>query len=428
MKKVLICSYCFPPLHLMGSVRVYNFAKYLSLYGNDVTVISAHYENNIIQNELFNNIQVKDERINIPNKKDSEPINSRKIVRIFFLRFKIWNFLRYLKHLYFELKWSINVIKAIKSNLSKNSFDIIISSYGPISSIFLGYYIKRMSYASYWICDLRDMVLTSTIPKLANYLNYIITTVMFKYVNRFTVVSEGQKLSFVNQNKFIDYNKIDVVYNGFSKSKYNCAHNDKIENTFIISYTGDLYGGKRNISVLFNIISELINENKIDIQKFRFIYAGHGFDILENQIHDKKLLEIGIIMNMGFVSRDKAIEVQNNSDLLVLSTWNTHKEQGIITGKFFDYLNSRKNVIAIINGDLPNSELSQLISNLDIGISYDDFSDKNHYFTLKKYILEKYSQKISIGSIPFEGKDELISSFEYINIVQKFNNILLTHN
>ena len=51
----------------------------------------------------------------------------------------------------------------------KNTFDIVISSFGPIGSYLLGYFVSKSKIARYWISDMRDPMPNIRLSILAQY-------------------------------------------------------------------------------------------------------------------------------------------------------------------------------------------------------------------------------------------------------------------
>ena len=65
-----------------------------------------------------------------------------------------------------DIFWFWNAYKALPKICKSKDFDIVISSYGPLSSFLLGFCVKRKRYATYWISDMRDMIVSTITPKV----------------------------------------------------------------------------------------------------------------------------------------------------------------------------------------------------------------------------------------------------------------------
>jgi hypothetical protein len=442
--KVLICSKLFYPSNSIGAVRPSNFAKYLAELGHNVVVVTEErfathdYKLNGVDIIRVSNssrvqklIQINQLRIdkrakaketsefnNVTNKKRASQLKILESLKKF-----LTNSGSLLFMLFIEFDWYFSSLKVVKKKYKKEHFDIVISSYGPISSLLLGYHISKLGLANYWISDFRDNMINEEYPFWLNLIYGSIEKRIIKTANAITFISNGQKDMFLNNNKkqLLKEDKVFVVYNGYE--------NDFISNPGIkddkvlrITYTGQLYAGKRDLGLLFHVINDLIDENLIDKNKIEFLYAGQSSEDLISQMVPYKNIKY-IYKNYGFVDRAKALVIQNKSDLLVVLSWNTKSEQGILTGKFLEYLQAYKPIIALTTGDLPNGELTEMVMNLDLGIACEYIAREKDYNRLKEYIVLQY-RNIKNGSHPIFTPDlETIKTFHYRYITHKLNDI-----
>jgi hypothetical protein len=190
------------------------------------------------------------------------------------------------------------------------------------------------------------------------------------------------------------------------------------------TYTGQLYLNKSDFSMLFSVLDELIKEGKIDHRHIKIKYAGQSSEYLNYQIRNYKNIK-DICENFGYVSKEKSLELQKQSDILLVFAWNTFEEQGVLTGKFIEYLPNGKPIISLTSGDKPNGELTQMVSNMDLGIAceYCNYDiDKNR---LKDYILKQYTLKLNENILFYNGNIEKIKNFHYEKISYKLLNLIL---
>ena len=433
--KILICSYYFAPNKTIGAVRPTMLAKYLARLDHEVTIISV--SDGLVNNDACNNYNIH----RIPDKESffrlASPLNTirRKISNkrnrgdksSSSGQHKTLNTNTFRRNISLMCQlvdgwiWAKSANNYVKSIYSLYYFDIVISSFGPINSLFLGYLVKRKRLAKYWINDLRDMLCSCTMSSTINGIYHILEHKMFPYSDVFTVTSKGLKKILLNRNSYLLNNNVYVVYNGYDDEINDTVLKFPSKQKLILSYTGDLYEGVRDLSLLFNVITELAQEKKISIDNILFIYAGGSSAFLEKQITNNKVFEI--IEDRGKVSRMEAYNIQAASDILVLATWNTEEEQGILTGKFFEYLQKGKNIVAIVNGDKPDSEITEMVIDLNVGLSCENARYKDDYIKLKQYIHQLYIEKMKRGSLSYYGNSEMISKFKYVNIVKRFEQI-----
>jgi hypothetical protein len=237
-----------------------------------------------------------------------------------------------------------------------------------------------------------------------------------------TLISEGQSNMFkksVGIEKFAG-NKINVIHNGYEdRIKVNRITNKT--GILNITYTGALYEGKRDISMLFEAITHLKSENKVDYSRLRIHYAGPSS---AEFIHLADSYAItGNIIDHGHVTRQESLNLQWESDILVVLSWNSKKEQGILTGKFMEYLQSSKPLIALTCGNLPGAELTGMVERLKLGIGCEYLNKDVDIIRLKEFLFKHYTSIIHGESVHFEPDSTGIEEFHYPVIFKKFENI-----
>lgn len=264
-----------------------------------------------------------------------------------------------------------NVVKYIKNNINliDSSVIVLITSYPPVICNKVGIKLKeKFGSKIFWVADYRDLMEDNP------YLN-IETPSKFKKINTLTLqnadlittVSEGLKSFLIKQacrHKIEIYKKITVIYNGFGYLKENSSlsyyYNKSNSNKIKIVYTGALYGGRHNIEPLFRAISRIEEDMR---QKFKIFYAG-----LEENIFLKgaKKFELSyIVESLGFVKKSEALNLQENASILLLIKSN-EDDEGILTGKFFEYLRLRKPILVLGDKDKEFNVLAKKIGGIKI--------------------------------------------------------------
>lgn len=441
---IVICSKLFFPQNAIGAVRVTNFAKYLSELGHNITVLTATgggfsgKENEIfdfgvrverisqskIASKLIGRVENAVQAANLsisypPSINNKKRVQLPKIYLVFKeLRLQIYN-------LYLEFDWYYQTRKAIKKGIINNKQDIVISSFGPLGSYLIARYIKKIKLADFWISDLRDNMQTEDYPEVINWLFSYFEKDMLKKADAISVVSAGQLnmlYKAVGEKRFKDKN-VNVITNGYENEVFLAAQSDH-SNILKLIYTGALYNGKRDMSLLFDAIKELINERRIDPAKIQLHYAGSSSRTLVKQASDFAVQQI--IKDHGYLSRVESIKLQQSGDALIVVTWNTKEEQGILSGKFFEYLQTFKPIIAITSGNLPDAELTELVKELNVGVGCEYVKGNKDLILLKDYLLSLYNDKINGKRIQFEPNIEKIQLYHYRNIVRQLEKICIT--
>jgi hypothetical protein len=232
-----------------------------------------------------------------------------------------------------------------------------------------------------------------------------------KYADLITFVSIGQKFMFLRNNNVKNKNiGAHVLYNGYEN--YIVEENIFEEGILNLVYTGQLYQNKSDFSMLFSVIDELISENKIDNRYLKIKYAGQSSGYFNHQVDEYKNAK-NICECYGYVSKEKSLELQRYADILLVFAWNSTEEQGILTGKFIEYLSNNKPIISFTSGNKPNGELSQMVYNMNLGLACEYCNYELDRKRLRDYILKQYNVKINGQIIQSNACLEQIKEFHY---------------
>ena len=212
---------------------------------------------------------------------------------------------------------------------------------------------------------------------------------------------------------------VHVVENGYAPAPIEAtAPRDQV---LRIGYTGQLYDGMRDMSSLFRAISDLQAERgeKLPLE---IHYAGNSVDELMSQVGRYGMEEY--IVNHGLVSKKESTAIQEFSDILCVLSWNTEKEQGVLTGKFPEYLRMKKPILAIITGELANAELTERVRKMKVGFAYEQINEDKEFGELKKWLSEALAFKERGESLPFFASDEDVERFSYPSLIARLDAIL----
>ncbi len=451
MKKILIISYLFAPNNSIGSIRPTKLAKYFNKNGHYVDVVTADL--NLNYNEYFaNDLNYVNKLWAVNIKKSSKPfkeINFRngitkneinkneyekkklgankkinKIISWFGDRSKIVIFIkssyRSLQSIKSSRIFVKNFMELINSKgFDNNEYDTVISTYGPIHSIQCGRLFKRHSSKVNWVCEFRDPLIIEDTSSIVKPYLFFAQNAACKQADALIAVSKGY-LKRINRGRYTD--KFNVIYNGFDEDDYFYSEDLINDDKFTLTYVGSLYDGKRDISTVFKALRELIDENDIEIENICFNYAGRDIKFLLPQVENYNLSSI--IVSHGMLNRIDCLKLQLASRFLVLSTWNTKKDYGVVPGKFLEYMLINKPVISLVDGNLPNSEIRAIMDEANLGVTY-EAACKDYDFLILKAYLKKEISRYKEGLIPnFNPNKDVIAKFDYRNIISEFEKLL----
>ena len=437
MKKILIVAEYFAPINAIPSIRVTKLAKYLKLHGYFVGVVSRKQRvNEISDPTLLDDLKYVDEHISVSesvfansisysykskNKSNIKPTSVNKISLLTKIINKInstimHTFKIYYKTLYYLTKSYSKRAEIFIKELCMH-YDVIISSYGPFSAIHLGYVAKCNNSEIFWIADFRDpLIIDWSFQGNQSHYN-LLKNKIIKKADFITGVSDACVEEFKSTFK----DNIKVIYNGYDRDDIKdieIKHNNK----YSLSYAGGLYNGKRDLSIIFKAISELIKEEKIDKDYIEVNYLGNDGFIFLQQADNYHILDI--CKSFGKVNRKESLQIQLNSHILLLASWNSSGDTGVITGKFIEYMMINKPIICTITGNLPNSKLKEMIGAANNGVVWEQANNELDYPIVKKYIHEQYKRFINGLSMEFNPNISYIEQYDYSNITSMFIKII----
>ncbi|RKJ37478.1 hypothetical protein D7X25_31795, partial [bacterium 1XD42-8] len=418
-RKILIVSPYFAPENSVASIRFTKLAKYLTRRGHSVTVLCADMTENYLKDELLERDLKEIGRVirirlpflyyvplRYPSQKslNEEVKTSRKKDILYKVAGKCFSYVRTEKT---SLWWAtiidrISVFQYIKilHKMKVPYFDWVITTYHPMSAHFVGYYMKKKKWCKTWMADYRD-VISAFVPyeKLP-----FVTRRWNKKVqiaaDVITVVSKGQKKqlfkeSYAFKNKI--HSKVHVLSNGYDPEDYAKGERKADKNMLSFCYFGSLYGIENEYNndpyLFFKALSELSEENVIKKEKIRFVYGGKSWKRLKEIAERYGMGEC--VINLGFLTRKKVIEIQLECDIFLLFIWNGEERQGVLTGKLYDAMLLKKNVLAIVNGQKADSEMKERIEGCRLGFCCEE-AVKEDFNKMKQWIKSQYEEKINI--------------------------------
>ncbi|MGA8854865.1 MAG: glycosyltransferase family 4 protein [Christiangramia sp.] len=395
MKKVLIITYYWPPAGGPGVQRWLKFVKYLREFQVEPVVYvpenpSYPITDKSFEKEIPEGIKVLKKRIFEPysiagifSKKDTETISSG-IIQKEKNQSALQKALLYIRGNYFipdaRKCWVKPSVKFLQKEIEGGDYHAIITTGPPHSLHLIGLNLKKKLNIK-WIADFRDPW---------TQIGYHDKLKLNKSSRKKHIELEGEVLnsadhiittSFTTKEEFLAKTSkpISVITNGFDTEISQEASKRK---KFEIAHIGSLLSG-RNPEILWKAIQDLTKENAEFRDKFELRLAGKVSEEVLESIEAHDLNEF--LQNDGYVSHSRAIQIQRESSVLLLLEIDSEETKGIIPGKLFEYLASKKPILAIGPEDW---DAEKIISETNSGrvFTYSDID------AVKKYILELFEK------------------------------------
>ena len=419
-KKVLIISYYWPPAGGPGVQRWMKFVKYLPEYNiKPVLYIPENPNYPIYDYSLNDEVSEKLEIIKNPITEISNIISNSKSLNLirsgnipnpkeqslfqrllFFIRGNL--FIPDMKIL-----WKNKSIDFIENYLSKTKIDVVITTGPPHSLHLIGYELKKRLNIK-WISDFRDPWVN------LNYLNrfHLLPSVKRRHkklrdkvlINSNSVIVTSEKLK--KLYKEIAPN-IFKITNGYDY-EYSTVN---IDSKFSISHIGSLYP-ERNPKYLWDIIDEICINNEEFRSNLQINFIGNTSEKVIKYLSNKTFKSC--VKFFDYVDYKRAIEFMCSSQILLMVEVNDNDSSYAIPGKLFDYLNSKRPIIAI---GPDRSEVNQILYDTNAG----KFFNYNESINLKLHIENLYNQ-YEMGSISYDAKN--ISIYRRKNLTEELSKII----
>ena len=434
--KILIITTYFAPDTAMGGKRPYTFAKYLAQFGHDVTVVRSgeilatidpalefeKYGIKVISYLGEDSPAEKFRRGEITNK-DIKRAQSR----ISFIPVKIRKKISNAYHQIFkgyeyskECKAAENYLEKMKGTLDSlkdEHFDVVFSTYGRLENIYGGEYAKRVLGCP-WINDLRDRVTHDRDP-IAHRMQLKTEQDYFLKSDACVAVS-GSHCDDLRE-RYPSLN-VNLIYNG-----YECDFEDTVEpvakeNRLTLCYTGSMYTGALDLSLLFKAFAVLESKGTINLDNITFAYAGGEFEYLQAQAAKHGVDRI--LVNKGFLSRADVRQLQCSSDIYVVSARNIQHYLDEIPGKIYEGISAGRPILTVVNGTTTGGELKQLQDKYHYGYCYEQGGGHEAFEELCRYLAKAYKSSTKEALLAFDQPEELVEDFKYPNLTRKLESIM----
>ncbi|MEG1676711.1 MAG: hypothetical protein RR379_03515 [Clostridia bacterium] len=409
-KRVLLISYYFAPQNTIGAVRPTKFAKYLTKMGYEVTVICGVGMNGAQDPTLKRDLAelsdvhavsewnplrayqarknrkaalAKEAKAKQPAAmaegaaKQAEPPASKGFVH------RLANGL----YLFACVLSDKSFGRRVKRELRKLSgtYDVVFSSYAPISVHRAARAAKKSGLAKRWIADFRDEVNMSFGWQEGVRRRFM--KMLRKDADLLCAVSDGV----LNMMHLQDVGR--VLSNGFDREDLRdvlVLPADKPPLLRIV-YCGQFRMGRRNvenrdIKPFFSALRTLIEQGMCKAEELSLLYAGD-----EGEVFTAYASAFGLearVMDFGRVSREQSLALQKSADILLMASLNVAGQTGILTGKLFEYMMMEKPIVCCMAGDLAGSELKQVLEATGLGICCEQAGGEAEQQALYQYLRE----------------------------------------
>ncbi len=425
IRLLILCRYYLPE-NQIGAVRSSKISKYLAKTNNyKITVVTAKpYGIDAPEHEITEDgIEI----YRVDSGKIASLLHFKKSGQGAAVASSIGNSQKVsLKHRLISTVFSMRMELEKKSQLKNaqkllkkmhGQFDVVFSTYNTEFGHLLGLWYKKHNREIPWIADFRDSVwLTNSTEKRIKYAKKFASDVAAN-CDYITAVTEG--ILKTHESDF-GTRKREVLYNGYDSD--DITPREPISDGVLrMTYAGDLYSGQRDLTPVFKALDNLGKQGRIDLSKVLVIYAGTAGGVFEHQIKPYPDIKYE---NKGFIPRADAMRIQQESNILLLSSWCHKNDKYTLTGKFFEHLGVARPILCTVAGEESGSILKTMINENSLGYCYENATDEVDFEQLCMYLEKQYNAFVQNGKCIFAPDETLVKQFEYKNIASRTDEII----
>jgi len=427
-KKILIITYYWPPAGGPGVQRWLKFAKYLPEFGwkpiiytpenpsypllDESLMKDVPKDLEIVRTKIWEPYQLA-EKLNKNNKKFKAGQFDVGKNQSWKSKLSIW-----VRGNFFipdaRVFWVKPSSEFLEKYLKENNIETIVTSGPPHSMHLIGLNLKKIMPNLKWIADFRDpwteisyykhLKLTNRSDKKHRFLE----SEVFKNadITLATSYTDAENFRKNGANAF-------CITNGFDESDSNteALQLSKPPTQFTLSYIGVLEQ-LRNPENLWKALDNLVKTNSDFAGNFSLKFVGRIDDKVLETIENSSLKNH--ILNLGYVSHDKAVDEMSKSSLLLITNFPNNSSKGIIPGKIFEYLATGKQIISF---GPEKADVSKILDETKAGKHF-VYSDSKE---IEDFILEKFNLWKN-GNL--SENTENIEQFSRRNLTKQLSEIL----
>ncbi|MHB1295975.1 MAG: glycosyltransferase family protein [Anaerolineae bacterium] len=203
---------------------------------------------------------------------------------------------------------------------------------------------------------------------------------------------------------------VHVLRNGYNPLDY-VSIKPRIRDHLSIVYTGSV-PEQRRMSVFFRALRILLDRGVATPENMGFYYYGPSSDHVRREAEGTGVSPLTHVA--GIVARDEALGNQLGADILLHLTW-PREQKGFYSGKIFEYLYARRNILAV-PGD--GNVVDDLLRETGAGISFESPEQ------IAQQLAEWKQEKAEHGSLCYRGREQEISKYNRLTSTEKLSGIL----
>lgn len=426
--RILIISEYISPVQSVASIRWTKIGKYLSREGNDVSVLTNQkiFDSPLGPGQLARRDKtIEKDALYFTDYLEVQPGLPLKLL------YSVWNRKKHRSEVRRQgrgevvqphASWKTSYLKSAliaKAALAQygflaDSYDVVISTFDPLWPHMVARGLKERNRNLVWVADFRDPVFGPSRFEEDAARGWAAEVTQTADVVLYVGEDGNGSLDIPAECPVMQ------LSNGFDADDVPRGSNRNVDK-FRITYTGTLYSEEKcvqNLISLFFLIQEMIDSCLLDASDVEFVYAGSTPSAFDAQIEAAGPLSFAH-KNLGLIPRGDALKLQQSSALLSIATWNTSEQQGVATGKVWEYLMSGVPIVGTCTGEVPNSRMKEILEDSHGGVMLEECEVERDTPSVVEFIRQKYAEWKRTGTTTVPTSWCYLSSYTHEALASK---------
>jgi hypothetical protein len=163
-----------------------------------------------------------------------------------------------------------------------------------------------------------------------------------------------------------------------------------------------MYQGRRDPSPFLSALEELVRDGSVPASEILVEYAGRDASTFRRFLPG--LLE-PCFRDLGFLPRQEILVREQHSSCLLLLTWSSPDEKGILTGKLYEYIAVGRPILCLINGE-QDPELVEILSGLSPSLCACSTDPAGTVTAFLRGLIRRYRDGKDLPATGREGRDK----------------------
>lgn len=233
--------------------------------------------------------------------------------------------------------WAFQAIRAV-GQLPR--YDAVLTSGPPHSAHLVGAYYRRR-HAVPWVADMRDPWSTNHYTMYSEITRFLDQQIEVHTLRRATaIVTVSDQLA--SAVSALHERPVETVSNSFDPAEFADFSSPSFD-PLTICYCGSLIGGRRRPELLLRAMA-LLRERRPRL-RIQALFMTDEPELVREAALRAHVADL--VDSQGWVARNDVLAAWQRASVLVLLRWDDPREEGVPTGKLFEYLGAGRPILSL---------------------------------------------------------------------------------